>query len=300
MNFAEQPPSKQWAVLKFRGQKIAEVWFKPAGKPFGLTFRIPQASFQIPGLGQQLTAEILLKSVALEPAAVESWRHGEADQTGLDGTNPELRHPLPPPPPDAPYLELHVRLKPPADPVAPAEDGGPEIPAARWLDFEGRWRSILGLEASLDALRNSMEGLRSELENGLRKPLTTEEKLHALRADIAQWTKAKSRVHHALPKMREFIHRAVWMMGAPERKKLDEIYKHHVRPRVPFPQLEKLLDQLENMQKDRQVLSTHGTSVFNECKAIAGEIQGALRTLQGNAATRAARKKGASEVKGKR
>ena len=75
MNFSEQPPSKQWAALKFRGEKIAEVWFKPEGEPFALTFRIPQASFQIPGMGQRLTTENLLKAVGLATEEVESWRH---------------------------------------------------------------------------------------------------------------------------------------------------------------------------------------------------------------------------------
>src|SRR5262249_22958622 len=46
VNFSEQPPSKQWAALKYRGEKIAEVWFKPEDNPFALTIRIPQKSFQ--------------------------------------------------------------------------------------------------------------------------------------------------------------------------------------------------------------------------------------------------------------
>jgi len=48
VNFSYQPPSKQWSVLKFRGETIAEVWFKPDENPFSLMFRIPQATFQIP------------------------------------------------------------------------------------------------------------------------------------------------------------------------------------------------------------------------------------------------------------
>src|SRR6516162_7330900 len=51
VSFFEQPPSNQWAALTFRGERIAEVWFKPDGEPFALVFRIPQSSFQIPGIG---------------------------------------------------------------------------------------------------------------------------------------------------------------------------------------------------------------------------------------------------------
>jgi hypothetical protein len=50
VGFWEQPPSKQWAALKFRGEPLAEVWFKPQGEPSALTFRIPQESFHLPGM----------------------------------------------------------------------------------------------------------------------------------------------------------------------------------------------------------------------------------------------------------
>src|ERR1700722_3528925 len=77
VNFSEQPPSKQWAALKYRGEKFAEVWFKPEGEPFAVTFRIPRESFQIPGLAHLLTTENLLKAVAIATEEVESWRHGD-------------------------------------------------------------------------------------------------------------------------------------------------------------------------------------------------------------------------------
>src|SRR3954468_10450266 len=89
MNFSEQPPSKQWAALKYGGEKVAEVWFKPEGEPFAVTFRIPQSSFRIPGLGQRLTPENLLKAVGLAAEGVESWRHGGASPSGGNGLNPE-------------------------------------------------------------------------------------------------------------------------------------------------------------------------------------------------------------------
>ena len=36
--------------------------------------------------------------------------------------------------------------------------------------------------------------------------MNVEEKVNALQADVAQWNKAKNRIHYALPKVREFIH----------------------------------------------------------------------------------------------
>jgi hypothetical protein len=299
VNFSEQPPSKQWAALKYRGEKVAEVWFKPEGEPFALTFRIPRESFQIPGVGQRLTTENLLKAVGIATEEVESWRHEGASHSGMSGPDSDLRRPLPPPPQDVTHLHLYVSLKPPPQAVAPNEGCEPEVPEAKWQDLEARWNAILGVEASMDTLRISMEGLRAELEAASRKTLTVDEKVHALNADVAQWNKAKSRVLFALPKVREFIHRSTWATGTPERKKLEELFKNHIRPRVSFPQMDQVVEQLENLLKDRQVLSAHGVSVYQECKSISADVQGALRTLQSNAAANATKKRVATGKRGK-
>ena len=299
MNFSEQPPSKQWAALKYRGEKFAEVWFKPEGEPFALTFRIPQSSFQIPGMGQRLTTENLLKAVGIATEEVESWRHEGASPSGLNRSDSDLGHPLAPPPQDVPHLDLYVSVKPPPQGVAPDESSEPEISEAQWQDLEARWKAILDLETSMEALRISMEGLRAEMEASSRKTLTTEEKVHALNADVAQWNKAKSRVLYALPKVREFIHRSTWAMGSPEWKKLEELFKNHIRPRIPFPQMDKVLEQLESLLKDRQVLSAHGVTVYQECKSVSVDVQGVLRTLQNSATSNAKKQKGPIGSRGK-
>jgi hypothetical protein len=250
-------------------------------------------------MGQRLTPENLLKAVGLATAEVESWHYEGASPCGMNGSDSELGQPLPPPPQDVTHLNLYVRLKPPSRAVAPEESGETEIPESKWQGLEARWKSILGVEASIDALRNTMEALRAEMEAELKRKLTTEEKGHALSSDMAQWNKAKSRVHYALPKAREFIHRSTWAAGMPERKKLGELYKNHIQPRLPFPQMDQVVEQLESLLKDRQILSAHGVSVYQECKSISADIQGALRTLQSNAAARASKKRGATEARGK-
>ena len=278
--------------LEVPGRKIAEVWFKPEGEPFALTFRIPQGSFQIPGMGELLTAENLLTAVGIAPEEVESWRHEGASPSGLNGSSSELGHPLPPPPQDVNHLDLYVSLKPPPQPVAPKENCDTEIPEAKWQYLEARWKAILDLEASVDTLRMNMEGLRAEMEGLWRESLTTDVKVNALNLDVIQWNKAKTRVHYALPKVSEFIHRATWTRGTPERKKLKELFKNHIRPRIPFPQTDKAAEQLEHLFKDRQALSAQGMSVCQECKRISADIQGTLRTLKSNAAANALRKRG--------
>jgi hypothetical protein len=295
VNFSEQPPSKQWAALKYKGEKIAEVWFKPKGEPFVVAFRIPKESFQIPGMREQLTLENLLKAVAIVPEEVESWRHEDLSHSGMHGSNPLFRNTLPPPPQHVTHLEFYVCLKPPPQPVAHNETGELEISSAKWQDLETRWKTILSMEATMDTLRITMEGLLIEMEALWKKPLTMEEKTYAPRADVAQWTKAKNRVHNAVPKMKDFIHRSIWAMGSPERKRLDELYNDHIQPRISFPQIDEVLKQLDELRKDRQVLSAHGKTVYQECRGISAELQGALRTLHNNAQ----KKKGAAGSKGR-
>jgi hypothetical protein len=63
--------------------------------------------------------------------------------------------------------------------------------------------------------------------------------------------------------------------------------------------VDKVGEQLENLLKDRQVLSAHGVAVYQECKTICADIQGTFRTLQSNAAAKAREKMGAARKKGK-
>lgn len=334
MNFSEQPPSKQWSTLKYRGEKFAEVWFKPEGEPFSITFRIPQSSFLAPGMGQLLTTANLLKAVGIAAEEVESWRTDGASSSGTDGLNPELDQPLSPPAEDVPYLNLHLNLTQPTpvavsessesvaanetaesvvtsemsksvaanettESVAASENSEPEIPEAKWQYLEARWNAIRGLEVSMDTLRLSLDGLRAEMEAAAKKPLKLEAKLHALSTDLVLWNKAKSRVHYAVPKVKEFIHRFTWAKASAERKKIEELFDHHIRTRIPFPQVDQAVVQFDSLLKDRQVLSASGVSVYQECKSILTNIQGTLRTLETNAASNAIKKKSATRTKGK-
>ncbi|MFO0808596.1 MAG: hypothetical protein U0746_08235 [Gemmataceae bacterium] len=299
MNFSEQRPSNQWTALTFRGERIADVWFKPEGEPLALVFRIPQSSFQIPDLGQRLTAGHLLKAVSLATDEVESWHHGGDTRTDPGGPSTDLTNPLPQPPHDVTYLEVHVRLKPPPQAAVHEISHEPEAASADWHDLEVRWKTVLGLEATVDTLRMSMESLRAELEASQRRMLSGDEKVYALAADVAQWTKAKSRAHYAVPKASEFIHRATWAAGTPERKRLGEVFKDAGATPPNLLRVDEVLHELEMLRKDRQVLSAKGTTVYQECKAIVADIQSALRRLQSNAATRASQKKGGTGAKGR-
>jgi hypothetical protein len=155
----------------------------------------------------------------------------------------------------------------PAHPADRTESGPEEIPPEKWQALEALCKAILGLEASIDSVRLGMDGTRAEMEAAFKKSLSVEDKLNCLQADVAQWTKAKTRVHYALPKVREFIHRATWAAAVPERKRLEEIHKEHIEPRNPLPEVDRVREQLEHLQKDRQVLfaqgNNRGTEMFD-------------------------------------
>lgn len=299
MNFAERPASKQWAGIPYQGKPCAEVWFKPEGEPNGLTFRIPVQSFSLPGLGPRLTPELLLKAVGLAPEEVAAWHCDEASPATGSRSSAELRRPLPSPPAETAFLQLHVRLKQLTPGVAPTENRASALSEARWQELETRWNSILALEVNIDQMRISVEAVKAELEAASKQQLRTEERVNASNADVAQWNKAKSRVVFALPKAREYIHRATWATSTPERKKLEELYKTHIHPRLPFPELDRVGDELHHLLKDRQVLAAHGVGVNQECRNILAEIQSSLRTLLNNSAANAHKKRLANNAKGK-
>jgi hypothetical protein len=144
-----------------------------------------------------------------------------------------------------------------------------------------------------------MGALQAEIEASSQKTLTVEEKLHARNADVAQWSKAKTRAHFTLPKVRDFIHRATWALGAPERKELGELFKDHAQPDLTSTQVEALARQLEILLKQRQILSALGGTVHQEGKSVSADIQGTLKTLQINAAMNADRQRRAAGAKGK-
>jgi hypothetical protein len=296
VNATEQIPAGDWAAVEHLWEDLAEAWFKPEGERSTFLFRVPRDRFPTADAGPPLTVAALLAAASIPPDEVESWHFGDDPPSDGGGTPPDLSQPLPPPPPGATHLAVYVHVKAPG----PAATGPPpDVPPEKWQALDALWRAVLGLEAAVDALRLSMDGLRSEMEAAFKRPMTVEDKVHALQSDVVQWTKAKSRVHYALPKIREFIHRATWASAAPERKELEAIVETYIEPRVPPPDLDHVRERLEHLQKDRQVLFGQGNAVGQECRNILAEIQRAFGTLQRNAADRARKEREARRTKGK-
>ena len=256
VNVAEPAVSTEWMTLTHEGKEIAESWSMLEGERVVLVFLVPRER-----LGH-VTIEMLLIAAQISKDDVESWRLGD----GSDGVLSELNQPLPLPSSDDTHLTVYVTLKSPV--AVRSEESDVVVTPEKWQAIEAQWKTILVLEASIDASRLGMDGLRSEMESTLKKSLSVDEKLNALQNDVSQWSKAKSRIQFALPKVREFVHRATWSLAVPERKRLDEIVKNHIVPRIPFPEVDRLREQLEHLQKDRQVLFAQGNAVNQECRGI--------------------------------
>lgn len=299
MNSSEKAPSNEWTALEHMWDGIAEAWYKPERQGSTLMFRIPQHQFQMADASQRITIENLLKDASVSNDDVESWHLENDGNSGVDSSRPDLRSPLAPPPPNATHLTVLVHLRPPAPTASTNEIGEQQVLPQTWHALEARWKTILGLEVSIDTLRLNMDGIRSEMEGAFKKALGVEEKVHALQADVLQWNKAKSRVHYALPKVREFVHRATWATGVHERKRVEELVTKHIEPRIPHPDMDQVRDRLDHLQKDRQVLFGQGNSVFQECRVILAEIERALNALKRNAANVARNKRSAGREKGK-
>ena len=76
----------------------------------------------------------------------------------------------------------------PSNESAAADNKGaePGVLLEQWQALDAIWKAILGMEVSIDSLRLNMDSLRAEMEAAFKKPLSVEEKVHALQADVAQ------------------------------------------------------------------------------------------------------------------
>jgi hypothetical protein len=170
------------------------------------------------------------------------------------------------------------------------------LQAKKWQEPESQWKTILGLEGNIDDLRGAIERLCAELEASLKRALTTEEKLHALAADVSEWTQARGRIQFGLPRAKDFVHRAKWAKGTPERRLLANFFKSAPGVSTAGPQINQALEVL---RKNLQILYAQGVAISYECKSVSANVQGALGRLQSNSTARRAQKMLANRAKRK-
>ncbi len=155
----------------------------------------------------------------------------------------------------------------------PRESGGQEIPPEKWQALEVLWKTILGLEASIDSSRLSMDGLRGEMEAAFKKALTVEEKLNACKPTWPSGT--RPRAASITPSRKcEFIHRAHLVSGCSRTEEARGDLQEPRRAADPLPGLDQVREQLEHLQKDRQVLLRRAT---RSTRNAGGAMPAALR-----------------------
>ncbi|HMO36317.1 MAG TPA: hypothetical protein PKA06_09760 [Gemmatales bacterium] len=297
MKFAELPPSRQWSTLKYQGEIIAEVWFKPEGESELLTIRVPHSAVSSPVIQPLLTIANLLKSMGLSPEEVETIYGEDESKTKLSSYAITLKEPLAPFPESIDTLYLQVLFKATEATLNPSSITTTEVNQSLGQTISMLWNSILGIESTVDSLRQRMESLRGEMESVTKASLTSDEKLHAPNLDVAEWNKAKSRCRYVLPKVKEFIHRATWAMGTPERKKLTDLFKLESEAQTLEQPPPNLLEDLQNLLKDRQILSAQGVSAYQEGRASCDEVKKSLQTLKRNAHANAVKKRASNRSK---
>jgi hypothetical protein len=80
---------------------------------------------------------------------------------------------------------------------------------------------------------------------------------------------------------------------------MEELIRTHIQPRIPFVGMEQVMARLESLLKERQVMSANGVMVYQECKGVAADVQGAFSNLQRGASNNLVKKRGQTIARGK-
>ncbi|MFQ5730462.1 MAG: hypothetical protein ACE5KM_00770 [Planctomycetaceae bacterium] len=281
MNFAQRHPSETWEAVPLAGtpQQFVWAWFKPVNLPQGLFLRIPDEVRKDPATAQRLTMRNLLHSAGVDAATVSAWHLYGTACDGVEGTNPVLDQPVPPPPPGVDPNIAVVMANRPAPAVVPAANpavvGGPAstpaagVPpaAALYERIEVDWQASQTLESQLTSLRRQLADLHGRL-NALNRDLSPEERLHGERKDKSDWLIARRW-------LRDFalrISRCIKMQDigdatyAGRRAWFEDTYNQRVAPRLPVDELEQTQREYEGYRKLVQSQYTNANAVFTAAK----------------------------------
>jgi hypothetical protein len=128
-NFAARGPSQTWERVEC-APYFFWVWFKPAHLPTGLVMRVPDEAYQAHPLVAQWTLRRMSHAAGVDTAIVGTWHLYGASYVGMNGTNPYLDAPIPPPPPGVdPSIVVDMQPAPVAPSFAPPLGAAPFAPA---------------------------------------------------------------------------------------------------------------------------------------------------------------------------
>lgn len=264
MDFASQPPSSSWETIPFPDAPDCHfwVWFKPSQAPQGLALRLPDDTFHRHPQPQTLTLRRLLHAAGVNAAAVAGWSLYGISQHGMQGMNPALDYPIPPPAPgvDSTLVVMlnPVPLPPPVPvpaPVAAPVQASPPGADAAYSRIEADWNASLQLEKQLTVARKKLSSTLVRV-NSLNRDLSADERRSADNRDNADWQDARRWLRDVATRLSRYLkdYDIGFTSAAGQRNLFESTYQQYIAPRLPFDGLEQMQRDFETYRKTLQTL----------------------------------------------
>ena len=269
MLLEQRNPSISWEPIAFdlSGQSVAWVWFRPGPVPNGLMFSIPAALFVNVAIAPRLSIRFLVAASGLDPAHIMGWSFGGASFDAAMGTSPLLDQVLSAPPGGA-NLDITVWMVPmqqPAWPMPHAAGVSPVNPGyaqgmyapsgsgedSQYLDaLDSCWNSCQALETRVSSLRKDLGSSINRLSS-LNRDLSSDERLTCDSRDVQEWADARRWLRDCISVMSRSVKEidVGTTSGAGKRNLYMDLYTNHIEPRIPFPGMAQVCNELETYRK---------------------------------------------------
>ena len=234
-------------------------WFKPPHAPNSVALQLPPEIWQHPA-----AAALNVRQLALVTGidALQGWSV-YSQQFPLDErTAPLIDVPIPSPPPGVdPLVILWANI-----PVAPVLTAPLPIAGASGMahamgvvsgnesslfeQMEFNWNAILQIESDLRRIRMQLEQAISRVSS-LNRDLNTDEAMAADNNDKKDWQDARRWLRDSASGISRSVKEidVGLLSGAGQRNRFEDMIRDHVRPRVPFPNVEQAAIDFEMFHK---------------------------------------------------
>jgi hypothetical protein len=277
MDIFQRPPSTGWEPIPLpeTPETPAFAWFRPASIPTGIVFHLPAS----PPDSKPLSLRRILELTGIDARLVLSWAVQGQSFPGLQGTNPLLQEPLPPPRPgiDPSVIVIVAAPVPLSPPIAPIPVAAPAPPAAPppstdhnsgslFAAIESDWNAIRQLEAQLAGQRKQLNGLFARLQS-LNRDMTPEEKRAADNQDNREWQDVRRWLRDTIAVASRAIR--AYDIGvtsaAGNRNRFEDFYTNFVKSRRPTGDLSGWALQFESHRKTVQSLQVELNAALTNC-----------------------------------
>jgi hypothetical protein len=259
MNFTERPPSTTWETIVLGDAPGCHVWiwFKPPQAPHGLSLRVPDALFSQHPQPQRVTLRYLLHMAGINAASVAMWSLLGASYHGMQGMNPVLDYPLPPPGPGVdPTIVVALNVAPISPQPPPARPPASQ-PAENTIhgSIESDWHSSLLLEKQLTSARKKMSATLMRI-NSLNRDLNADEWRNADNRERTEWQEARRWLRDVATRLSRYIkdYDIGITSAAGKRTSFEATYEQCITRQQPVDGIEQLQRDFEAYRKTLQTL----------------------------------------------